>query len=261
MNRRTFISALAAGSSGGIITAQTATPGSTTRFYLLQQFYLKNGTQGARLAEYLKDGLLPAASRLGVPGPKIVLEALVAAHMPQVAVITGYTSVEQLESTSAKLRADTALSAALAKWESGEEPPYEHRSETLLEATSYSPEILAPAQPPKAPRIFELRMYHSPSEGQLKALHERFAGPEIQIFRRCGVHPVLYSSTRIGPMMPNLVYLIPFDDLAAREKAWAAFGADPEWVKVRAESIAKSGQISSVIQISLYRAAAYSPVR
>ena len=50
-------------------------------------------------------------------------------------------------------------------------------------------------------------------------------------------------------------------DLAAREKAWAAFGADPEWVKVRADSVAKSGQISSVIQMSLFKAAAYSPVR
>jgi len=72
---------------------------------------------------------------------------------------------------------------------------------------------------------------------------------------------VLYSSTYIGPYHPNLTYLTPFDDLAAREKAWAAFGADPEWVKVRNESIARSGQISSVIQVSLFKAAAYSPVR
>jgi len=55
--------------------------------------------------------------------------------------------------------------------------------------------------------------------------------------------------------------LIPFDNLAAREKAWTAFGADPEWVKVRAESIARGGQISSTSQISLYRAASYSPIR
>ena len=91
--------------------------------------------------------------------------------------------------------------------------------------------------------------------------HERFAGPEIQIFHRSGIHPVLYSSTLIGPNKPNLTYLIPFEDLAAREKAWAAFGADPEWLKVRAESIAKGGQISSVIQMSLFRAAAFSPLK
>jgi len=64
-----------------------------------------------------------------------------------------------------------------------------------------------------------------------------------------------------GANKPNLTYVIPFENLAAREKAWAAFGADPEWVKVRKESIEKHGQISSVIQISLFRATAYSPIR
>ena len=96
---------------------------------------------------------------------------------------------------------------------------------------------------------------------QLQALHERFAGPEIKIFHRSGVHPLFYSSTVVGANMPNLTYLIPFDSLAAREQAWAAFGADPVWAKVRQESVEKYGQISNIIRISLYRATAYSPVR
>ena len=55
--------------------------------------------------------------------------------------------------------------------------------------------------------------------------------------------------------------LIPFENLAARERAWEAFAADPEWVKVRKESIERSGQISSIIQISLFKAAPYSPIQ
>ena len=46
-----------------------------------------------------------------------------------------------------------------------------------------------------------------------------------------------------------------------REAAWDKFGADPEWVKVRAESVAKGGQIVSYNQISLWRATAYSPIQ
>jgi len=81
-------------------------------------------------------------------------------------------------------------------------------------------------------------------------------------FWRCGIHPVFYSSTLIGAIKPNRTYLTPFDGLASREKAWAAlFGADPEWLKVRADSIAKHGQISSVIQMPQFKAATYSPVR
>jgi hypothetical protein len=104
-------------------------------------------------------------------------------------------------------------------------------------------------------------VYHSPTWRQLRALHERFAGPEIRIFHRVGVHPVFYTSTLIGANLPNLTYMIPFESLAAREKAWSAFAADPEWVKVRRESIEKHGQISSIIQISLYQATRYSPIR
>ena len=61
--------------------------------------------------------------------------------------------------------------------------------------------------------------------------------------------------------MPNLVYLTPFSDLAAREKAWAAFGADPDWQKVRKESVEKSGEIVSEIEVAFYKATSYSPVR
>jgi hypothetical protein len=257
MRRRDFMTTAGALTMSLEAQAQAAKTGD----FLLHQYFLKNGTQGARLAEYLKDGLLEATARLGVPGPRIVLEGLVAAHMPQVVTVTPYTSPEQMRAARARLAGDAKHMAAFTKWESGDEAPYESFSECLLEAAPYCPELPPNTTGDKPPRVFELRVYHSPTERQLKALHERFAGPEIQIFHRSGVFPILYSSTLIGPMKPNLVYLTPFDDLAAREKAWGKFGADPEWVKVRAESVAKSGQISSVIQISLFKAAAYSPLR
>ena len=61
--------------------------------------------------------------------------------------------------------------------------------------------------------------------------------------------------------MPNLTYLIPFTTLADREKAWDAFNADPEWVKVRADSVARGGQIVNYNNISLWRATAFSPIQ
>ena len=118
-----------------------------------------------------------------------------------------------------------------------------------------------PEKPPAAPRVFELRVYHSPTFRQNKALHQRFSGAEIKIFHRVGVNPILYSTTVFGAGRPNLTYLIPFDTLAAREKAWAAFSADEEWVRVRQESIDRAGQISIVSNISLYKAMPYSPIR
>jgi hypothetical protein len=237
-----------------------AAPEKRTKYYQLQYFYLNNGTQTARIQEIMSQGLLPALNKVHA-GPKLFLDALVAPHMPQMLLILGFSSLEEWKDVCAKLFHDGHYWKAFEAWEAGPEAPYQHYSEVLLEATGYSPEPAPLDPPPQTPRIFELRVYHSPTWRQLRALHERFAGSEIAIFQRLGIHPILYSSTLVGPSMPNLTYLIPFDSLAAREKAWAAFAADPEWIKVRTESIAKHGQISSVIQMALYRATPYSPIR
>lgn len=257
MDRRSFLEMGAAAISGAMPAANAA--GKKTNIYVLEQFYLKNGTQLGRINDFMSKVFLPAASKIH-SGPKIFLEALVAPHMPQFALIMGFESLDEFMGMRSKLTANQGFSAAGETWEAGPEPPYEHYSESVLEATGYSPEIAAsPAGAP--PRIFELRVYHSPTWRQLKALHDRFAGPEVKIFHRVGVNPILYTSTMFGANMPNLTYVIPFESLAAREKAWNAFSADPEWVKVRKESVDHHGQISSVIQISLYKATPYSPVR
>jgi hypothetical protein len=260
MKRRTFMEAL-----GGIGMANAASANAApaaerkTRFYLLETYYLRAGTQGPRINQFMSRGLVPALAR-GPSGPAILLDGLITAHMPQFVAIRGYASLEEMGTEQARLRADAEYQKEFAAWEDGPEAPYEQYSRTVLQAAPYSPEI-APSEAGAKPRVFELRTYHSPTWKQLAALHERFAGPEIRIFHRSGVHPVLYSETLFGPNMPNLTYLIPFDSLAAREKAWDAFGADPEWIKVRGESVAAHGQISSVLQFSLFRASAYSPIR
>ena len=241
-------------------SAQSAGEAGKTRIYLLETFYLKNGTQPGRIHEYLSKAALPALSKVH-SGPKIVLEGLVVPHTPQVMVILGFQSIQEFWGVRAKLNADQALEKAFADWQAGAEPPFEQQNNVLLEAADYSPEIVPLDPPPATPRIFELRVYHSPTQRQLKALHERFGGPETRIFHRVGVNPVLYGSTVIGPNMPNLTYLTPFTDLAAREKAWNAFAADPEWVKVRQASVEQHGQITLINQMSLYRATAYSPIR
>ena len=259
MNRRGFLEFM-----GGISLTASTTPSATetpgSQLYLFTRYYLRNSTQMPRINEFMERGLLPALKKTH-PGPKIFCEALVAAHMPQFVTILGLQSIAEPETLKLKLSEDEAFMTAFRAWEDGPEPPYEHYSQTVVKATAYSPPMQPLPEPPKTPRIFELRVYHSPTWKQLGALHRRFAGPEIQIFHRVGVHPILYGEAVYGPDLPNLTYLTPFSDLAARENAWNAFGADPEWAKVRKESIEAHGQISSVIQITLLRATPYSPIR
>ena len=260
IDRRSFVATL--GGAGALQATAFAQAGGErkTRLYLMESYQLKMGTQLARLHQYLEKSALPALGKIH-QGPKIVLEALIAAHTPQVVLVLGFQSIEEFWAVRGKLNQDKELEKAFEAWQAGPEAPFESQNNSLLEAADYSPEVLPLDPPPKAPRIFELRIYHSPSWAHLKFLHERFSGVETKLFARHGVHPIFYTSCTIGPNMPNLTYLIPFEDLASREKAWNAFGADPEWLKARQDSIDQHGQMNQNNLLSIYRAAPYSPVR
>jgi len=56
---------------------------------------------------------------------------------------------------------------------------------------------------------------------------------------------------------PNtLIYILAYKDGAARDAAWAAFGADPDWVKTRTE-MAVAVQVENVFM----SATDYSPLK
>jgi|HubBroStandDraft_5_1064220.scaffolds.fasta_scaffold156589_2 hypothetical protein len=243
MNRRQFTGTLA-----GLAAALPARSAASdpAHWFLLETFQLRQGDQVTRMHDYLKAWLPKAPA-----GPKLILEAVIAPHTPQLLAIAGMANFEDLRTAQATV---TSSLAALGLGD----PVFDALNTTILEAAAYSPEIVA-GKSDKL-RYFELRTYHAPTMAQLIALHQRFAGPEVRVFHRSGIFPLFYASTLIGANMPNLTYLIPFDSLAAREKAWAAFAADPEWIKARQESIDKSGQIVSVSDIAIYRATPYSPI-
>ncbi|MBZ2184567.1 MAG: NIPSNAP family protein [Bryobacter sp.] len=223
--------------------------------YAMQQFFLENGEQLGRLNAYLKDALLPALRQAAGPG-QLVLEAIVAAHQPQVVFLQQFADVASWREVSLQLKEDKALRAATDAWSQAN--PYRSHGVSLLAATGYCPPLegIEGAQ-----RVFEMRVYEAASEWQLNGVHERFAGPEIPIFHRCGIHPLLYATTIAGAQMPNLTYLTPFDSLAGREAAWSRFQADPEWRRVRQASIESHGFAPRVITISLFKASLYSPVK
>lgn len=256
MNRRLFTSVLATSALGETLKATQTT--EKMRFLTFDSWQLKNGTEVTRLHDWLSGYLVPSLSKL-TSGPVIVLEAVFAPRIPQVIMMTGYSSFGEIASVQEKLNADTALKRAYDKAETGSEPLFEGRSSSILEATSYSPEIVATKR--NMARYFELRIYHAPTDSQLRAVHDRMSGPTVRVFKNHGIEPLFFSTTRFGANMPNLTYLIPWDSLAAREKAWDAFAADPEWIKARKDSIDRSGQIVTFNDITIYRATAYSPLK
>jgi hypothetical protein len=253
MNRRSFLL-----STGGLAALPAAAQTRKTRIYRLDYYYLRQGSQPGRLNDFLS-AMIPMQSKEATA--QGVFTVLVGPHLPTTIALTGFPGMEQMEAADERLRGSARYQAALDKLEQGAEPPYDHVERVLLRAADFSPEIAPLKEKPAKPRVFELRVYHAPTERQLRFVHERFSGPEIPIFHKSGIHPVLYANAIAGPLMPNLTYLTPFDDLAAREKAWDAFGADPAWLKAREESIQKGGQIVSNSTITLLRPTPFSPIQ
>ncbi len=62
----------------------------------------------------------------------------------------------------------------------------------------------------------------------------------------------------MGPGLPSLTYMVAFADEAAREAAWAAFGAHPEWVKMRDDP--RYADIVSRIDSAVLRPTDYSQI-
>jgi hypothetical protein len=140
-------------------------------------------------------------------------------------------------------------------------PPSHGEDMMLLSSTAFSPPIKPSAGGDPKRNLFELRIYESSTWKQLGYLHDRFAGGEIDVFHKSGIHPLFYADTLIGPNQPNMAYMIPYENAAAREKAWAAFRSDPDWTKLLDESIRKGGEIVRNISNIMLTPANFSMIR
>ena len=84
---------------------------------------------------------------------------------------------------------------------------------------------------------------------------------EMGIFQRVGMNPVFFGEAIIGSKLPHLTYMLAYEDLAARDRLWRQFGADPEWLKLRAEPGLSDADIVSNIGNAILRPAAISDIR
>jgi hypothetical protein len=88
-----------------------------------------------------------------------------------------------------------------------------------------------------------------------------FNDAEMGIFERLGMRPVFFGETIVGPRQPNLMYMLSYDDLAARDTLWKAFGKDPEWAKLRVQPGLTDPEIVANISNVILRPLAFSAIR
>ena len=230
MTRRNFTLA----ASGFAMMPPISAANAGNAFLELRRYDLRNTLdhEAQRTAEFLAHGAAPALERAGA-GPIGIFSTAIGPGSPSCYLLISYPSFAAIETVREKLRHDGDYAKALESFDSAPGLAYQRMDSWLLRCFDGKPTVEPPpTEGRKAHRIFELRMYESNNRTTLARKIGMFNGGEIGIFERLGMQPVFFGETLAGPKMPNLIYMLSFDDLAAREKLWGEFGSDPEWHKL-----------------------------
>jgi hypothetical protein len=255
--------ALAAAAVPQARAAQAGSGQSAPEFYVWRQYVLRNGPQPRRLAEFLQKAAIPALNRAGHQ-PIGAFEVFAGVPGPTLFVLAPAASLDAFGALERTLLADEALQRDGKSFFElpAADPPYVRLESQLWAAFPQFPRIdLPPGTTTKAPRLFELRIYESPSERAHRLKVQMFAEMgEIDIFRRVGLRPVFFARTLVGPRTPSLVYMLVHDNMAAREKSWDAFRNDPAWKKLASTPGYADAEIVSNITTVFLRPSAYSQI-
>ena len=229
----------------------------------LRYMRLRNtaGNQMQRTSDFLKNIAVPALKRAGV-GPLGFFAPVIGEESPFILALASFPSIAAMEAAREKENADEDYIRGRDAYNSGPGLSYERLEGSLLRCFDVMPAVEPPPNDGKRPaKIFELRMYESNNGTTLARKIKMFNEGEAGIFKRLGMQPVFFAETIVGAKMPNLVYMLSYDDLAARDRLWKAFGSDPEWQKFRAQPGYADSEIVSNISNSILRPLAFSDIR
>ena len=95
--------------------------------------------------------------------------------------------------------------------------------------------------------VYELRTYKIP-EGRMPDALNRFENITFGLFKRHRIEVVGFWTRSDAN---ELVYICRYNSEAAMEAAWAAFRADPEWIKAREQTEANGPIVEEVLSDTL----------
>lgn len=133
-----------------------------------------------------------------------------------------------------------------------------------LLATGYAAGRIVPepvAQAAQDARVFEMRTYVA-NDGKLPALEKRFRDHTIKFFNKYSMTSIGYWKPMDGPAaQTTLIYILAHPSRDAAKANWAAFQADKDWQKVRADSEADGRILVKAPESVFLQAADYSPIK
>lgn len=206
-------------------------------FYELRTYHIENTSQESQLDTYLKDALLPALHGNGVA--KVGVFKPVASQPDagkKVYLFIPYSSMKAYSKMAGKLAKDQTYQTAGSAYINAphDNPPFKRIETAFLQAFTGQPKFTeSKVTGPKKDRVYELRSYEAATERLYGQKVKMFNEGEMDIFTKLDFNPVFYAETIAGANMPNLMYMTTFTNMESRDAHWKAFGADPDWDRMK----------------------------
>jgi len=259
MDRREFIGTAAGLTIGGLASTGLGGERSPDRQLLeLRLYRFASEAKRGAFEEFLARAAIPALNRAGIEpvgafrmSPKNDPKVELPAGPDGLYVLLPHRSAESMVLAVERLPSDPVFVAAARGIIDAPktDPAFLRFESTLMRSFRECPRVEVPTR--AASRVLQLRIYESHCDERALAKIAMFDdGGEIALFRRLGMHPVFFGQSLVGGKLPNLTYMLGFEDAAAMDRAWAAFRNDPAWAKLRDDPAYKD-TVSTVTNLLL----------
>lgn len=204
------------------------------QFVELRHYTFADAQQQKVMIDFLAKVAIPAWNRQKI-SPVGVFQ-MAEGDSTDLYVVLPHPSLRSVARSNTKL-----LNDAQVKREGGsvldtpkKKPVYQRIESSLLLSFDKCPKVEVPTK--KDSRIFQLRIYESHNETKAKRkIHMFDEGGEIALFRETGLDPVFFGEALVGTRIPNLTYMVGFDNAEAQKKAWDKFRVHPKWKKMSSD--------------------------
>lgn len=251
MKRRDFLTASALATTVPIAQQAFAAdkPSGKKQYLELRHYEFASAEKQDAFEDFLGKAAIPTLNRQGIK-PVGVFKAEDGKDT-DIWVLIPHNSLESAITSNTKMLADPKFKLAGSDILNcpKNDPAYSRFESSLLLAFDECSRVEVPSK--KDTRVFQLRIYESHNAIMAKRKIEMFnSGGEIDVFRLTGLNPVFFGESIIGSNMPNLTYMVGFDDADAQKKAWDTFKKHPKWQELKADPYYK-GTVSNITNLVL----------
>ncbi len=216
--------------------ANLSAAGAKQMYYEIRAYHVKSSGQSERVDSHLRDAYLPALHKAGITSVGVFKPVASDTSFGKVIIVfIPYANLKQYEKVTAMVENNSEYQNNGKAFIDApfNDPPFTRYESYLLKAFEGMPAFSPPMYTnPAGERVYELRNYESATESKAAKKIEMFNNGEIALFKSLGFNAVFFGEVLMGNRMPDLIYMITFQDMATHDTKWQDFRNAEEWKKM-----------------------------